>query len=68
MEPRVVRVSGDRDEAQERVLRRLAERHDHFSEMEQLYRAEGRVAEAEGAHWYALRLLRAYKAEMGGAK
>ena len=58
----------DRDEAQEGVLERLADRHDHFSELELVYRAEGRIAEAEGAHWYALRLLRAYKAEMDDEK
>jgi len=51
-------------EAQEAVLKRLAMAHDRFSELEQLYRVEGNVVEAEGAHQYALITLRAYRAEM----
>jgi hypothetical protein len=46
------------------VLRTLATRHDYFAEQEQLLVAEGRYAESQGAHKYALWVLRAYRAEM----
>lgn len=45
------------------ALRMLASAHDHWSEEEQIATAEGRHAEAEGAHQFALLALRAYRAE-----
>lgn len=42
------------------VVRQYALAHDKFSEMEQLLHLEGREAEAEGAHEYALLCLQAY--------
>jgi len=50
--------------ARREALNALAQAHDHFSEEEQVALAEGRVVEAEGAHQYALMLLRAYRAEL----
>jgi hypothetical protein len=50
-------------EARKAVLRRLATRHDHFSEAEQLAVADGDYAVAEIWHQYALWVLRAYRAE-----
>jgi hypothetical protein len=45
------------------VIRKLAERYDHFADMEQVLVAEGRYVEAEGAHETARILIRAYQAE-----
>lgn len=45
------------------VLTRLAARYDMFSENEQLLVGVGKYVEAEGAHQFALRILRAYEAE-----
>lgn len=50
-------------DAQAAVLLQLAIAHERFTEQERVLAAEGRVAEAEGAHKIALRLVRAYKAE-----
>lgn len=50
--------------ARQACLRRLAEAHDRFAELEQVKWAEGNEAEAEGAHRYANWVLRAYRAEM----
>ena len=57
-----------------RIIREVAARreavfsyaqwHDDFSTEEQTLTAEGRTFEAEGAHQFALILLRAYRAEM----
>ena len=41
-----------------------AQWHDDYSTEEQTLTAEGRTFEAEGAHQFALILLRAYRAEM----
>lgn len=38
--------------------------HDMFAELEQQYLAQAREIEAAGAHEYALRCLRAYRAEL----
>ena len=46
------------------ALRMYALAHDHFSEEEQTMAGEGRIAEAEGAHQFALLALRAYRAEI----
>lgn len=51
-------------EARQAVLRRLAERQDYFATEEQLLRAKGEVTAAEGAHKYALWVLRAYRVEL----
>jgi hypothetical protein len=45
------------------VCQQIASAHDRFAEREQVLRYEGRHVEAEGAHVFALRLLRAYEAE-----
>lgn len=50
-------------DAQLAVLRQLAAAYDRFCELEQVYVAEGRYADAEGAHQFAMWILRAYKAE-----
>jgi hypothetical protein len=55
-------------EARRNVLRRLANRHDHFSEAEQIAVHEGDYAEAEEWHRYALIVLRAYRAEADDRK
>lgn len=46
------------------VLQRLAEAHERFCELEQIYVAEGRVAEAEGCRQYVRWIRRALDAEM----
>ena len=46
------------------ALRMLAAAHDHWAEEEQVAIAEGRYAEAEGAHQFALLALRAYRADL----
>ena len=51
------------DVARENVLDRLAERYEHFAEREQEARNVGKTAISEGAHRYALWILRAYEAE-----
>jgi hypothetical protein len=51
-------------EARRNVLRILAERQDHFATEEQLLRGKGEDTAAEGAHKYALWVLRAYRAEL----
>lgn len=56
---RIVRDAQARSEA----LRAYAARHDHFAEMEQRLMGLGRDYEAEGAHEFGLRLLRAWMAE-----
>jgi hypothetical protein len=45
------------------VLRQLASAYDRFCETEQVYVSEGRYAEAQGAHQFAVWILRAYQAE-----
>lgn len=47
------------------ALRFYATAWDHWTTEERIMRAEGRLAEAEGAHQYALWIVRAYKAELG---
>ena len=55
----------ERDEAaRTAVLRQLAEAHEVFAEREQLYRAEGRKAEEEGARQYVRWIRRALDVEM----
>ena len=44
--------------------RMLLEAHERFAELEQAMRLIGEWAEAEGAHAYAMRCLRAWQAEM----
>ena len=61
MKPRKARTS--ESPAREAVLDRLAERYEHFALKEQVARGEGNHAIAEGAHRYALWVLRAYEAE-----
>ncbi len=51
-------------QARSAALYRYAQAHDRFSELEQLYTATGNAVEAEGAHDFALMLLRAYKNEV----
>jgi hypothetical protein len=46
------------------ALRFYATAWDHWSTEEQLKRAEGQVVEAEGAHQFALMLIRAYRNEL----
>lgn len=46
------------------ALANYARWFDEFSETEQVYQHEDRVYEAEGAHQFAVRLLRAYRAEL----
>lgn len=50
--------------ARQEAVRQYARAHDRFSEEEQLRKLEGDVIEAEGAHTYAVRALRACVAEM----
>ena len=50
--------------ARSTALRLLAAAHDHWAEEEQVAIAEGRYAEAEGAHQFALLALRSYRAEL----
>ncbi len=50
------------------VVRQLAAAYDRFAEEEQTLVAEGRYVEAEGAHVVAVRLLRAYQAELDDPK
>lgn len=54
--------------ARKAVLRVLAERADHFAEMEQLLVQEGKYADAEGAHKFGMWCLRAYKGEADDPK
>ena len=51
---------------QDAVCDRLIERYQHFTEKERQLRAEGKEAEAEGAHRYATWVIRAYAAEAKG--
>ena len=51
-------------DAKREVLRRYATDHDRFSEQEQVLVLQGREIEAAGCHEFALRLLRAYRAEL----
>ena len=46
------------------AIRTYALAHDHWAEEEQIRRVEGKDAEAEGAHQFALMTLRAYRAEI----
>ena len=55
-------------DAREAVLKQLATAYDRFCETEQVLVAEGKYAEAEGAHQFAIWLLRAYKAEQDDPK
>ena len=58
-------VETQRDKAaRTAVLRQLAQAHEHFAELEQLCRAEGRVAEENGARQYVTWIRRALDAEM----
>ena len=50
------------------VLHQLAAAHDRFSEDEQILRRKKKNEEAEVAHRYALRILRAYMAEKDDPK
>ncbi len=50
------------------VLRQLAAAYDRLAEEEQILVSEGRYVEAEGAHQVAVRLLRAYTAELDDVK
>ena len=50
--------------ARQAVIRQLAKAHDRFAEDEQLLKSLGKHVEAEGAHVMAVRILRAYAAEM----
>lgn len=50
--------------ARKAVIRQLAAAHDRFAEEEQMLRLIGKDVEAEGAHVMALRILKAYTAEM----
>lgn len=50
--------------ARREALKRYATAHDKFSEAEQVHIAKGEIAEAEGAHNFALWALRAYRAEL----
>ena len=64
--PRRISVSGQSyivHDPREAVLDRLGEAYERFALREQTLRGEGKVAEAEGAHRYALWILRAYEAE-----
>ena len=60
--PRRIVVSGGSD-AREAVCETLIERYAYFINEERALRAENRVAEAEGAHFYATLVIRAYAAE-----
>jgi hypothetical protein len=64
-EPRVLRVSEPKtgSEAREACLDLYAERYEWFALREQEARGAGNHAIAEGAHRYALWVLRAYEAE-----
>lgn len=46
------------------AIRTYALAHDHWSEEEQTLTAEGQTVKAEGAHQFALMVLRAYRAEI----
>jgi hypothetical protein len=50
--------------AKRACLAQLADAHDRFSEIEQMAHVHGETVEAEGAHRYALWVLRAYRAEL----
>lgn len=50
--------------ARNAALRQYAIDHDRFSEQEQMHRLLGNWAEAEAAHWNALLVLRAYRADV----
>lgn len=50
------------------VIRQLAKAFDHWAAKEQMLVGDGRYTEAEGAHVIALRLLRAYRAEIDDPK
>ena len=65
MEPRIVRVSGATTpaEARENALDRYATAYEFFATKEQEHRGNGDLVKAEGAHRYALWVLRAYTAE-----
>lgn len=58
-EPKPSAVSDARDNA----LDRYAEAYERFATKEQEHRGNGDVVKAEGAHRYALWVLRAYTAE-----
>lgn len=47
----------------EAALVQLGKQHDHFAEFEQNLALEGKVAEAAGAHHFAVWTLRAWRAE-----
>lgn len=51
-------------QARRAALYTYARLHDKFAEEEQRLMGEGKVVEAEGAHVYALRCLRAYMGEL----
>ncbi len=61
--PRKLRTS-DRSEARQAVLRHLAAAHDRWATHEQIAVQQGDYIEAEGAHAFALWVLRAYRAEL----
>ncbi len=46
------------------ALRFYATAWDHWTTEEQVKRAEGNPIEAEGAHEFAMRIVRAYRAEL----
>lgn len=58
----VIRLLRDAEAVRAARLR-YARAHDKFAELEQRHAGKN-DAEAEGAHWYALRVLRAYRAEL----
>ena len=63
MEPRVVRVSGDRDEARANVLEWLVAASVEFDAIAHAYADAGMFDEAEVAHDCAVRVNEAYVAE-----
>ena len=64
-EPRRIRTSEPvtPSDARDAVLDRYAEAYERFALKEQEHRGNGDVVKAEGAHRYALWVLRAYEAE-----
>lgn len=48
---------------QDAVCEKLLERYEHFTEKERALRFKGEDVAAEGAHFYATLILRAYAAE-----
>jgi hypothetical protein len=54
--------------AKSAAIRQYAAAYDHHATLEQQLVAEGRYVEAEGAHEYALWVLRGYRAEIDNPK